>query len=61
VVAPAGTPRDVVTRLNALINEGLAGGEVTAALAKLYAPTLRLPRHRAAEMGAGGEAGGGED
>jgi tripartite-type tricarboxylate transporter receptor subunit TctC len=37
VVAPAGTPREVVTRLNALINEGLAGAEVTAALAKLYA------------------------
>jgi tripartite-type tricarboxylate transporter receptor subunit TctC len=37
VVAPAGTPPALVTRLNALINEGLAGAEVTAALAKLYA------------------------
>jgi hypothetical protein len=30
-------PRVVVARLNALINEGLAGVEVTTALAKLYA------------------------
>ena len=35
--APAGTPPALVTRLNALINEGLAGPEVKAALAKLYA------------------------
>jgi tripartite-type tricarboxylate transporter receptor subunit TctC len=37
VLAPAGTPSAVVARLNAAINEGLAGGETRAALAKLYA------------------------
>ena len=37
VVAPAGTPRELVTRLNALINKGLTGAEVTAGLAKLSA------------------------
>jgi len=36
VVAPAGTPA-AVGKLNALINEGLAGAEAKAALAKLGA------------------------
>jgi hypothetical protein len=65
VVAPAGTRRDVVTRLNTLINEGLVVGEVTAALAKLHAlPKTGTPADfapfLAAEMGAGGEASGGD-
>jgi tripartite-type tricarboxylate transporter receptor subunit TctC len=37
VVAPAGTPPAVASRLNTLINESLAGAEVTTALAKLSA------------------------
>jgi tripartite-type tricarboxylate transporter receptor subunit TctC len=37
VLAPAGTPAAVVTRLNALINAGLAGAEARAALARLGA------------------------
>jgi len=34
VVAPAGTPQPVITRLNAVINEGLASEEMKANLAK---------------------------
>jgi tripartite-type tricarboxylate transporter receptor subunit TctC len=53
VVAPAGTAPHVVTRLNALINEGLAGAEVTAALAKLYAlPKTGSPSDFAAFLAA---------
>ena len=37
VLAPAGTPAAVVGRLNALINEGLAGADAAAALARLCA------------------------
>ena len=53
VVAPAGTPPDVVTSLNALINEGLAGAEVKAALAKLSAlPKTGTPAEFAAFIAA---------
>ncbi len=53
VVAPAGTPPPVVTKLNALINEGLRGAEVTAALAKLYAlPKIGSPAEFAAFLAA---------
>jgi tripartite-type tricarboxylate transporter receptor subunit TctC len=37
VVAPAGTPATIVSKLNALINEGLGGEEVRRSLAKLSA------------------------
>jgi len=37
VVAPAGTPADVVARLNATINEGLRSSELQASLIKLGA------------------------
>jgi tripartite-type tricarboxylate transporter receptor subunit TctC len=37
VVAPAGTPATIVSRLNALINEGLRGEEVRRSLARLSA------------------------
>ena len=53
VLAPAGTPREVVARLNALINEGLAGAEVKAALAKLSAlPKTGTPAEFAAFIAA---------
>ena len=65
VVAPAGTPADIVNRLNAAINEGLQSPEVAAALTKLSvevrigspADFATLSRHGAREMGAGGESG----
>jgi tripartite-type tricarboxylate transporter receptor subunit TctC len=34
-VAPAGTPIEVVARLNAVINEGIRSPDVSATLAKL--------------------------
>ncbi len=37
VVAPAGTPQDIVTKLNSVINESLASPQVAAAFAKLGA------------------------
>jgi len=37
VVAPAGTPREIVARLNAAINEGLRSPEAKAALIKISA------------------------
>ena len=50
---PAKTPREVVARLNALINEGLAGAEVKAALAKLSAlPKTGTPAEFAAFIAA---------
>jgi tripartite-type tricarboxylate transporter receptor subunit TctC len=44
VMAPAGTPAAIVDRLNALINDSLAGPEVAPALARLSAlPKLGTP------------------
>ena len=37
VVAPAGTPREIVAKLNATINEGLRSPELRDALTKLGA------------------------
>jgi tripartite-type tricarboxylate transporter receptor subunit TctC len=37
VVAPQGTPASIVNRLNALINDILAGADIPVALARLYA------------------------
>jgi tripartite-type tricarboxylate transporter receptor subunit TctC len=37
VVAPAGTPREIVARLNAAINEGLQSPEAKQSLVKISA------------------------
>ena len=37
MLAPAGTPREIVTLLNAVINEGLKSPETKTALARLNA------------------------
>lgn len=53
VLAPQGTPAPVVSRLNALINDILAGAEVPAALARLYAlPKRSSPADFAAFLAA---------
>ena len=53
VLAPAGTPAAVVGRLNALINEGLAGADAAAALARLGAlPKTGTPADFAAFIAA---------
>jgi tripartite-type tricarboxylate transporter receptor subunit TctC len=53
VVAPAGTPLPVVAKLNAAINEALAGAEVKAALMKLSAlPKTGTPAEFAAFIAA---------
>ena len=44
IVAPAGTPADIIARLNRVINEGLANPELLAAIVKLGgAPKLTSP------------------
>ena len=53
VVAPQGTPAPIVSRLNALVNDVLAGAEVPAALARLYArPKAGSPADFAAFLAA---------
>ncbi len=53
VVAPQGTPAPIVSRLNALVNDVLAGAEVPAALARLYArPKAGTPGDFAAFLAA---------
>jgi tripartite-type tricarboxylate transporter receptor subunit TctC len=45
VVAPAGTPEAVVTRLNAAINDGLSTGEIKATLGKFGSePLMGTPK-----------------
>jgi len=44
VVAPAGTPREIVTKLNAAINEGFSADEMRAAITRLGStPALGTP------------------
>ena len=44
VVAPAGTPREIVAKLNAAINEGLGSAEMRETITKLGGvPTLGTP------------------
>ena len=43
VVAPAGTPQDIVTKLNSVINESLASPQIAAAFAKLGAEVRPAP------------------
>jgi tripartite-type tricarboxylate transporter receptor subunit TctC len=45
VVAPAGTPRAILDRLNGVLNDGLEGGEMRAALLRLkWAPAPSSPQ-----------------
>lgn len=49
LVAPAGTPEAIVTRLNAAVNDGLKSREIRAALAKLGSePLIGSPQEFAA-------------
>jgi tripartite-type tricarboxylate transporter receptor subunit TctC len=49
MVAPAGTPTDIVTRLNAAVNDSLAAPDVQATLTKLAVePRLSSPEEFAA-------------
>jgi tripartite-type tricarboxylate transporter receptor subunit TctC len=51
VVAPAGTPAEIVARLNAAINEGLNAEEMRATITKLGGvPTLGTPQELGAFM-----------
>jgi tripartite-type tricarboxylate transporter receptor subunit TctC len=53
VVAPQGTPAPIVSRLNALVNDILAGADVPAAFARLYArPKAGSPADFAAFLAA---------
>ncbi len=55
LLGPAGTPREVVVRLNAVANKALAGAEIRARLAKLGAtvaggPPEAFAKHIAREI-----------
>jgi tripartite-type tricarboxylate transporter receptor subunit TctC len=53
VVAPAGTPEDIVNKLNAAINEGLKSSDMQASLAKVgLEPTIVSPHDLAAFIAA---------
>ena len=55
VVAPAGTPREIVAKLNAAINEGLGSAEMRETITKLGGvPTLGTPEELGAFMAAQG-------
>ena len=52
VVAPAGTPREIVAKLNAAINEGLGTAEMRETISKLGGvPTLGAPEELGRFMG----------
>jgi tripartite-type tricarboxylate transporter receptor subunit TctC len=51
VVAPAGTPGDIIAKLNAAINDGLKTPDLGASLAKFnLAPNIRTPQQAADYM-----------
>ena len=53
VVAPAGTPREIVAKLNAAINEGFSADEMRGAITKLGStPALGTPEAFGAFMAA---------
>ena len=55
VVAPAGTPREIVAKLNAAINEGLGSAEMRETITKLGGvTTLGTPEELGAFMAAQG-------
>jgi tripartite-type tricarboxylate transporter receptor subunit TctC len=55
VVAPAGTPREIVAKLNAAINEGLGSAEMRETITKLGGvPTLGAPEELGRFMAAQG-------